>query len=67
MVGRGLIGLLALVPVVGVVALATSARGLTGQISHAWNALTNPNSVVFENAGRLGQLGSSRPRYWKQG
>jgi hypothetical protein len=50
-----------------VVALATSSRGLTGEISHQWNTLTNPNSVVFENSSRLGQLGSSRPRYWSQG
>jgi hypothetical protein len=66
-VGRGLLGLLALVPVAAVIALAASSRGFTGEISHQWNSLTNPNSVVFENAGRLGQLGSSRPRYWGQG
>ncbi len=66
-IGAALLGLLALVPVAGVGALAASSRGLTGQISHAWKTLTNPNSVVFENPGRLAQLGSSRPRYWKQG
>jgi tetratricopeptide (TPR) repeat protein len=59
--------LLALVPVAGVVALATSSRGFTGEISHAWKTLTNPNGVVYETPGRLGQLGSSRPRYWREG
>ena len=66
-VGRGLLGVLALVPVAAVIALAMSSRGLTGEISHQWSALTNPKSVVFENSSRLGQLGSSRPRYWSQG
>ena len=50
-----------------VVALAASSRGLFGQISHAWQSLTNPNSVVRDTPGRLTQLGSSRPLYWQQG
>jgi hypothetical protein len=66
-IGIILIGLVALVPVAGVGALAASSRGLTGQISHAWNSLTNPNSGVSDNPGRLVELGSSRPRYWSEG
>jgi hypothetical protein len=67
LIARGLLALLALIPVAGVVALATSSRGFTGEISHAWKTITNPNGVVFETPGRLGQLGSSRPRYWREG
>jgi hypothetical protein len=67
LIGRGLLALLALVPAAGILALATSSRGFTGEISHAWKTLTNPNGVVYETPGRLGQLGSSRPRYWREG
>jgi hypothetical protein len=67
LIGLSLLGLLGLVPVAGLVALATSARGFTGEISHAWTTATDPNSVVYENSGRLAQLGSSRPRYWNEG
>jgi hypothetical protein len=62
-----LVVLVALIPVGGVVALATSSRGLTGEISHAWSTLTNPNGVALDTPGRIGQLGSSRPLYWNQG
>jgi len=65
--GTGLVILVAMVPVAGVVGLAASSRGLTGQISHAWSSLTSPKSVVFDSSSRLTQLGSSRPMYWHQG
>jgi hypothetical protein len=55
------------VPVAGVVALAESSRGLTGEVSHVWSTLTNPKGVVGDSASRLGQLGNSRPLYWSQG
>ena len=66
-IGIVLLGGLALVPVVAVVALALSHRGLFGEISHAWRSLTSSDSVVRDNARRLTQLGSSRPLYWQQG
>jgi hypothetical protein len=66
-IGIALIGLAALLPVAGVVALAASSRGLTGEISHAWHSLTSVNYRVGESASRITQFGSSRPLYWSQG
>jgi hypothetical protein len=63
-VGTALVVLVALLPVAGVAALAVSSRGLTGQISHIWNTLTNQNGVVGNSPGRLVQLSNSRPHYW---
>jgi len=65
--GIALIGLAALAPLAGLGALAASSRGLTGEISHVWNTLTNPNSGVGDSPNRLVQLGNSRPRYWSEG
>ena len=64
--GTVLLVVVALVPVAGVAALAASSRGLFGQISHAWQSLVSTHSVVHDTAGRLAQLGSSRPAYWHQ-
>jgi len=61
-----LIGL-ALLPVAVIGALASSSRGLTGEISHAWASLTSTNPGVSNGAGRVTQLGSSRPLYWSEG
>jgi hypothetical protein len=66
-IGVGLLVALSFVPVGVLVALATSSRGLTGEVSHAWSSLTNPNSVVHETPGRLAELSSSRARYWREG
>ena len=66
-IGIALVVLVALVPVAGVVGLATSSRGFGGEVSHLWNSLTNPNGFVLDQPGRLSQLGSSRPRYWRDG
>jgi hypothetical protein len=66
-IGTVLLVLVALVPVAGIGALALSSRGLFGQISHAWQSLVSTHSVVFNNASRITQLGSSRPAYWHQG
>jgi hypothetical protein len=63
-VATGLIGAVALLPVAGVAALAASSRGLTGEVSHIWNNLTNPNGVVGDKPGRLVDLSNSRPHYW---
>lgn len=57
--------ILALLAFVG--ALAVSQRGLTGSISHAWDALTNPNAIAPGNTpGRLTAVASERARYWKE-
>jgi len=66
-VGTVLVGLVALVPVGGVLAVAASKRGLTGEVSHVWNTLTNPNGVVSDQPGRLIALSNSRPHYWSEG
>lgn len=66
-VGIALVILVALLPVAGAVALAASSRGLSGQLSHAWSSLTSTNSRVGNSASRIGQLGSSRPLYWREG
>ncbi len=66
-IGTALLALLAMIPVLALVGLAASSRGLTGEISHAWNSLTSPNSHVGNNPGRLAELGNSRPLYWSEG
>ena len=66
-IGQALVILIALVPAGGVVALAASSRGLTGEISHAWSTLTSTSGGVGDTSGRIGQLGNSRPLYWSQG
>ena len=65
-IGTVLVALIALLPLVALGALATSSRGLTGEISYMWNTLTNSNAVVKNNSSRLTQLGSSRARYWSE-
>jgi len=48
-------------------ALAHSHRGFTGSISHAVQALTNPNAKPPPNTpGRLTAVASLRARYWKE-
>jgi hypothetical protein len=66
-IGTVLVGLVCLMPLVGVVGLAVSSRGLTGEISHYWSALTTSNGFVGNNPGRLLQLSNSRPLYWHEG
>jgi hypothetical protein len=53
------------VPVAAIGALAVSSRGLTGEVSHVWHTLTNPNAVVRNGPNRLVDAGSSRARYWR--
>ena len=65
-IGTVLLCLAALIPVAGVLAMAASSRGLTGEISHLWNSLTSTSSVIKDNSARLSELGSSRPLYWSQ-
>ncbi|HLI59522.1 MAG TPA: hypothetical protein VKV21_07625 [Solirubrobacteraceae bacterium] len=66
-IGAGLIALLGLGIALGVLAVALSSRGLTGEISYRWHELTNPaGTVSAESASRVFQFGSSRPLYWHE-
>jgi hypothetical protein len=65
--GWALAGLLVVAVLCGIGAVAASSRGLTGEVSHVWNELTTTNAHVSDSAaGRVFQLGSSRPTYWHQ-
>jgi hypothetical protein len=65
--GALLLALIALALVGFVGALAHSHRGLTGSISHAVDAVTNPNAKPPSNtADRLTAVASVRARYWKE-
>ena len=66
-IGIALVVLVACFPAGGVVALAVSSRGLTGQVSHIWQRLTNTNGGAGDSAGRLVQVSNSRARYWTEG
>jgi hypothetical protein len=64
-VAVGLLVLVALVPVAGVAKLATSQRGLTGEISHVWDSLTSTQTAIGTGPNRIATLANSRPRYWR--
>jgi hypothetical protein len=66
-VAIALLAVVALIPVAGVGALATSSRGLTGEVSHVWSTLTNTNSGAVNAPSRLVELGNTRGRYWSEG
>jgi hypothetical protein len=59
---------LALVPVILVIALAMSSKGLGGTISSGWKSLTDPNdqTQVLNDPSRLTSVGSVRARYWDE-
>ncbi len=60
-------GLVALAVLALLVGLGASHRGLTGSISHAVSAVTNPNAKPPPNTpGRLTAVASVRARYWKE-
>ncbi len=66
--GMLLLGLAAAALIAFAGALAHSHRGFTGSISHAVDALTNPNAKTPPNTpGRLTAVASVRARYWKEG
>ncbi len=66
-VGAILLTLILLAAIAGAGALAHSRRGLTGSISHAVDALTNPDAQPPPNTpGRLTAVASVRARYWKE-
>jgi O-Antigen ligase len=65
--GAALLAAMAVVAIAFAGALAHSQRGLTGSISHAFDALTNPNAKPPPNTpGRLTAVASVRARYWKE-
>ncbi len=65
--GAILLGLIVLAIIMFAGALTHSHRGLTGSISHAVDALTNPNAKPPPNTpGRLTAVASVRARYWKE-
>lgn len=65
--GRGALAVLALVPVLGLVALAGAEGGVSGQVSKAWDELTDPNARTPANTpDRLTATSSVRARYWRE-
>jgi tetratricopeptide (TPR) repeat protein len=65
--GAGLLAALALVPIVGLVLLASSPGGVDGQVSKAWHQLTDPNATTPANTpNRLTATSSVRARYWAE-
>ena len=65
--GRVLLGLLALLPVIVLIGLASAPGGVDGQVSKAWNQLTNPNVTTPPNSpGRFTATSSVRARYWDE-
>jgi O-Antigen ligase len=67
-VGAMILVVLGLVPVILVVALAMSSKGLGGSISSGWKSLTDPNdkTQVLNDPSRLTSVGSVRARYWDE-
>lgn len=64
---RAALAVLALVPVVGLIALATAPGGVDGQVSKAWDQLTDPNAETPANTpDRLTATSSVRARYWRE-
>ena len=59
--------MLALIPVIGLIALATAEGGVSGQVSKAWTQLTDPNAKTPANTpDRLTATASVRARYWRE-
>jgi O-antigen ligase/Tfp pilus assembly protein PilF len=65
--GAALLALIVLAVLAFAGALAHSHRGFGGSISHAFDALTNPNAKPPSNTpDRLTAVASVRARYWKE-
>ena len=65
--GRVLLGVVAVIPVILLIALASAPGGIDGQVSKAWNQLTDPNVATPANTpNRLTATSSVRARYWKE-
>jgi O-Antigen ligase len=66
-VAVGLLAAVAMLPLAGVVALAASSRGLTGEVGHVVSTLTSTHGGASNKPGRLIELGNTRGRYWSEG
>jgi hypothetical protein len=65
--GRAALAVLALVPVIGLLGLAAADGGVSGQVSKAWNQLTDPSAKPPGNSpDRLTATSSVRARYWRE-
>jgi O-antigen ligase/polysaccharide polymerase Wzy-like membrane protein/tetratricopeptide repeat protein len=65
--GRAAVGVLALLPVVALIALASAPGGIDGQVSSAWSKLTDPDAQTPANTpGRFTAASSVRARYWDE-
>jgi O-Antigen ligase/Tetratricopeptide repeat len=65
--GRGALAVLALIPVLALIALAAAPGGIDGQVSKAWNQLTDPDAETPANTpDRLTATSSVRARYWAE-
>jgi tetratricopeptide (TPR) repeat protein len=63
-IGIGALGALAALPLVVLVALAFSDRGIGGTISDRWHDLSSEQSTPQNDPGRLTETGSVRSIYW---
>ena len=65
--GRAALGVLALLPILALIALARADGGVDGQVSKAWTQLTDPNATTPANTpGRFTAASSVRARYWRE-
>jgi hypothetical protein len=65
--GRGALGVLALLPIVAVILVATAPGGIDGQVSKTWDQLTDPDARTPANTpDRLTATSSVRARYWAE-
>jgi hypothetical protein len=65
---RLLVGALALVPAIAILALANAPGGISGQVSKAWHQATDPKARAPSNTpNRLTATSSVRARYWREG
>jgi len=65
--GRVLLGVVAAIPVILLIALASAPGGIDGQVSKAWDQLTNPSAATPANdPERLTKTSSVRARYWEE-
>jgi O-antigen ligase len=65
--GGVMVGLLCLVPILGLLALSSAPGGISGQVSKSWNQVTNPHARTPANTpDRLTATSSVRARYWNE-
>ncbi len=64
---RMLLGVLVLIPLLALIALASAPGGVDGQVSKAWDQITNPDAETPANSpDRLTATSSVRARYWEE-